>query len=67
MVSSFLIAISKSAHSTHYAEHVVVRRIDVDRGRVRRANRVVGDREQERGVINAGQVARAARLVLLRL
>jgi len=48
-----LIAVCKTAHARHHAEHVVVRRIDVDRGRVRRAHRVVGDREEERGVVNA--------------
>ena len=48
-----LIGIRKSAHARHHAEHVVVRRIDVDRGRVRRAHRVVGDREEQRGVVNA--------------
>ena len=53
MDSNFLITIRKSAHARHYAKHVVVRRVDVDsRGR-RRANRVVGHREEQRGVINA--------------
>ena len=53
MVSNFLVTIRKASHSTHYAENVVVRRIDVYRGGCRGANRVVGDREEQRGVINA--------------
>ena len=53
MVSNFLVAISKSAHARHNAENVVVRRVDVDRRGQRRANRVVGDREEQRGVIDA--------------
>ena len=52
-ISKLLIGIRKSSHSTHYAENVVVRRVDVDRGGRRRANRVVGHRQQQRGVINA--------------
>jgi len=51
--SNFLITIRKSAHTRHHAKHVVVRRVDVDsRGR-RGANRVVGHREEQRGVIDA--------------
>ena len=49
----FLIAVCESTHARHHAKNVVVRRIDVDRGGRRRANRVVRDREEERGVINA--------------
>lgn len=53
MVSNFLVAISKTAHARHHAENVVVRGVDVDsRGR-RGANRVVGHREEQRGVIDA--------------
>ena len=54
-----LVAVGKSAHAGHHAQHVVVRGVHVDRGRRGRANRVVGDREQQRGVINTRQVARA--------
>ena len=49
----FLIAVCKSTHARHHAENVVVRRIDIDRGGGRRANRVVGHREEQRRVINA--------------
>ena len=47
------VTISKTAHARHHAENVVVRRIHVDRGARRRANRVVGDREEQGRVINA--------------
>jgi hypothetical protein len=67
VVSNFLIAIGKTTHTRHHAENVVVGRIHVDRGGRGSADRVVGHREEERGVINTGQVARAAGLVLLRL
>lgn len=52
LVVSRLVAISKASHSTHDTENVVVRGVDVDsRGR-RGANRVVGHREEQRGVID---------------
>jgi len=58
-MATYLIGICKAAHAAHDAQHVVVCRIDADlRGQVV-ADRVVGHREEERGVINAGQVARA--------
>jgi len=62
-----LVAIGKSAHAAHDAEHVVVRRIDADLGAVRGTNRVVGERKDERRIVDAGEVARAAGLVVLRL
>ena len=64
---NLLIGVGKATHAAHDTQNVVVRRIDADRRRRRRANRVVGDREQERGVINARQVAGARGLVLLGL
>ena len=48
-----LIAVCKTAHARHHAENVVVRGIDVDSGGGGRADGVVGDREEERGVVNA--------------
>ena len=48
----FLIGIGQPAHARHDTKHVVVRREDIDRRRVRRANSVVRDREEERRVIN---------------
>jgi len=53
VVSNFLIAICQATHAAHDAKNVVVRRKDVDRRRIRRANSVVRDREEERRVINA--------------
>ena len=62
-----LVGVGKTTHTRHHAEHVVVRGIDIHSGRGRGADRVVGHREEERGVVNTGQVARARGLVLLRL
>ncbi len=62
-----LVGIGQPSHTRHHAQHVVVRGIHANRGRQVQADRVVGHREQERGVINAGQVAGARGLVLLRL
>jgi len=58
-METYLVGVSKAAHAAHDAEHVVVRRIDADRGAQVEADRIVGHREEERGVINTGQVARA--------
>jgi hypothetical protein len=52
-----LVGISESAHARHDTENIVVRRVDTDRRARGRANRVVGDREEERRVINTRQVA----------
>lgn len=60
-----LITIGEASHAAEHAEHVVVRRVDADRRGRGRADRVVGHREHERGVVDARQVARARRLVLL--
>lgn len=54
-----LVRVGESAHAAHDAKNVVVRREHIDGCRVRRANRVVGHREEERGVIDTRQVARA--------
>ena len=54
-----LVGVGKATHARHDTEHVVVRRIHTDRGARGRANSVVGDREEERGVIDTRQVARA--------
>jgi len=61
----FLVAIGQSAHSRHNSENVVVGRIHIDLGRLVQADRVVGQREVERGVVNAGEVAGAGGLVVL--
>ena len=62
-----LVRVGEATHARHDAENVVVRREDIDGRRDNRANGVVGHREEERRVINARQVARAAGLVLLGL
>jgi len=56
-----------TTHSTHDSQNVVVHSINADLGARRGADRVVGERNEERGIVNAGKVARARRLVLLRL
>ena len=62
-----LVTVSESTHSTHDAEHVVVDGVHADLRGERRADRVVGQGQDERGVINTREVARAAGLVLLGL
>jgi len=54
-------------NARHHSENVVIRRINAHRGAEVQAHRVVAHRQQQRRVVNAGQVARAAGLVLLRL
>ena len=62
-----LVRVSKASHARHDAENVVVGSIDANsRGQVG-ADGVVRDSQEQRGVVNARQVARARRLVLLRL
>ena len=60
-----LVGVGESTHAAHHAEHVVVERIDADLRRARANNRVDGDRQLEGRLVNAGEVARAAGLVLL--
>ena len=52
-MDSQLITVGKSSHARHNAKDVVVRRVHTDRGARGRANSVVGDREEDRRVINA--------------
>jgi len=65
--AGFLVGVGKTTHTRHHAEHVVVRGIDIHSGRGRGADRVVRHREEERGVVDTGQVARTRGLVLFRL
>ena len=65
-VTFSLVRVREATHAAHHAEHIVVRRIHAHLRARRRAHRVVGNRQQQRRVVNAGQVARAAGLVLLR-
>ncbi len=56
-----------TSHAAHHAEHIEVGRVHADRRRQVGANSVVGHGQEQRGVVDTRQVARAARLVLLRL
>ena len=60
-----LVAVREATHAGHDAEHVVVERVDAYLRRAGTDHRVERDRELERGLVNAGEVARAAGLVLL--
>ena len=60
-----LVAVRKTTHAAHDAEHVVVERIHADLGRAARRNRVERNRELERRLVDTREVARAAGLVLL--
>ena len=61
-----LVRVRQAAHSTHHAQHVVVGSIHTHGGAGRSTNGVVGDGQQQSGVIDTGQVASARGLVLLR-
>ena len=58
-MGGFLVAISKSTHSGHDTENVVVHGVDADLGGVDTGDSVVGQGEVERGIVNAGEVAAA--------
>ena len=60
-----LIGVSKTSHTTHDAENVVVGSIDANLGSLDTLNSGVGENKLESSVVNAGEVARAAGLVLL--
>ena len=62
-----LVAVRKTTHAAHDAEHVVVDGVHADLRAKNRADRVVGERQDERRIVNAREVARAAGLVLLGL
>ena len=59
VVWNFLIAICKAAHTGHDTEHVVVGGVHTDGGGGVGAHGVGRDGEQQRGVVNTRQVARA--------
>ena len=62
-----LVGVGETTHTGHDTENVVVDGVDADLRRVVRVDRVVGQREQQRRVINTREVAAAGRLVLLGL
>ena len=61
-----LIGVSETAHTAHDAEDVVVGGIDTNLCGLGSLNCSVGEHELECGIVNAGEVARARGLVLLR-
>jgi len=63
----YLVGVREAAHAAHDTEHVVVDGVHAHLGRAAVAHRVDGHRQLERRLVNAGEVARAGRLVLLRL
>ena len=63
--SKRLVAVRKTTHAAHDAEHVVVERVHADLSRACTRNRVERNRELERGLVDTREVARAAGLVLL--
>ena len=62
-----LVAVCKTTHAAHDAEHVVVDCIDAHLGCASRAHRVDTDRELQGRLVDTGEVAGAAGLVLLGL
>ena len=62
-----LVGVGKAAHAGHDAEHVVVDGVDADLGRALGLDRVDRQRQVQRRLVDAREVARARRLVLLRL
>jgi len=64
---SYLVGVREATHAAHDAQHVVVDGVHADLSRAARAHRVHGHRELQGRLVDAGEVARAGRLVLLRL
>lgn len=65
MFNKCLIAVSKTTHTTHHAEHIVIGGIDTDlRGTVTRDS-LVGENKLEGGIINTREIAGSRRLVFL--
>ena len=56
-MGGFLIAISKSTHSTHHTENVVVHGVDAVLGGVDTGDSVVGKGEVEGRIVDTGEVA----------
>jgi len=66
-VPNLLIRVREAPHAAHHAEYVVIDGVDAHLGRALLLDRVDGQREVERGLVDAREVARAAGLVLLGL
>lgn len=67
LIISCLVAVCKTAHTAHHTQHVVVHRVDADLSRALTTDRVDGQRQVQRRLVDTREVARAAGLVLLRL
>ena len=65
IIRLYLVRVSKATHAAHDAKHIVVGGIHAHLGRVVAADSIGGKHKLERGVVNAREVARSARLVLL--
>ena len=63
---SNLVAVGKTTHARHYAEHVVVGSVNADLGGLGTLNSGVGKHKLKGRVVNTREVAAAGRLVLLR-
>ena len=59
MVTTYLIGICQTAHTTHNSQHVIVGSIDTDLGGLGALNSGVRQDQLKCGVINSGEVARA--------
>jgi hypothetical protein len=64
---AFLIRVCKSAHAAHDTQHVVVHCVHTHLGSQAGTNSVVGQDQVQGGVVDTGEVAGAAGLVVLRL
>ena len=60
-----LVGVGETTHAAHDTENVVVSGIDTNLGSLDTLNSGVGENKLESSVVNAGEVARAAGLVLL--
>jgi len=60
-----LIAVGYARHAAHHAQHVVIDSVDTDLGSVGSRNRGGRENKLEHSVVNAREVARPGRLVLL--
>ena len=63
----YLVGVREATHAAHDAQHVVVDGVHAHLRRAARAHRVHGHRELEGRLVDTREVARARRLVLLRL
>jgi len=67
IIPDALVRIGQSSHTAHDTKHVIVGSIYTHLGTVAATNGVVGQGQDQGGIVNAGEVAGAAGLVVLRL